>query len=72
MRVIDVRDANRPTITKQLDHLNILVMDAMPGDSLFLHCRSFSSFQSFPDPFNFQSLDMADKYPTWTGTKQTA
>ena len=40
VRVIDVHAASRPTIQDQLDHMNILVRDAMPGDSLFLHCRS--------------------------------
>ena len=55
---------NRPTILKQLDHLEILVRDAMPGDSLFLHCKSCSVLLSFPDSFNIQSLDMVHKYPT--------
>lgn len=51
--------------------MKILVGDAMPGDSLFLHCKSGFVLLNFPDSFNIQSLDMADKYPTWMGTKQT-
>lgn len=65
------RGVNRPTTQKQLDHMKILVGDAMPGDSLFLHCKSSPALLNFRDSINIQSLDMADKYPTWMGTKQT-